>query len=169
MSGRWPSRDPLGEEGGNDLYSMVRNDPSNNIDALGLIDYKFDKTTCTLKVSLKWRLQFIPVGQKRFLGLTLRKGRDWTEKEMSTWRDQAKTAIEGYFNKQKQKCSNVACCPEGVKIDFTLEYVDAGQDYNVDIEYDSRRSSASTTPGRPWSKGNFDRLDPIQPITGGKM
>ena len=35
LSGRWPSRDPIGESGGINLYGMVDNDPINAIDFLG--------------------------------------------------------------------------------------------------------------------------------------
>ncbi len=34
--GRWPSRDPIGERGGINLYGMVGNDAVNNVDVLGL-------------------------------------------------------------------------------------------------------------------------------------
>jgi RHS repeat-associated protein len=37
VTGRWPSRDPIGERGGLNLYAMVGNRPVNNIDILGLI------------------------------------------------------------------------------------------------------------------------------------
>jgi hypothetical protein len=33
--GRWPSRDPIGEEGGVNLYGFVNNNPANLIDSLG--------------------------------------------------------------------------------------------------------------------------------------
>ncbi|MEP2776073.1 MAG: RHS repeat-associated core domain-containing protein [Luteolibacter sp.] len=36
VTGRWPSRDPMGEKGGVNLYGMVRNSPLNWVDALGL-------------------------------------------------------------------------------------------------------------------------------------
>ena len=36
VTGRWPSRDPIGEEGGWNLYSMTGNDAVNGIDLLGL-------------------------------------------------------------------------------------------------------------------------------------
>ena len=35
-AGRWLSRDPIGEQGGVNLYGMVRNDPVNSVDVLGL-------------------------------------------------------------------------------------------------------------------------------------
>jgi RHS repeat-associated protein len=39
-TGRWPSRDPLGEVGGNNLYRFVSNDGVKRIDALGLLDFR---------------------------------------------------------------------------------------------------------------------------------
>ena len=38
VTGRWPSRDPIEERGGINLYGMVRNSPINRIDFLGLKD-----------------------------------------------------------------------------------------------------------------------------------
>ena len=35
VTGRWPSRDPIGENGGENLFSMVFNCPSNYVDFLG--------------------------------------------------------------------------------------------------------------------------------------
>jgi len=37
-TGRWPSRDPMGEYGGLNLYSMVGNNPVNAWDLLGLVN-----------------------------------------------------------------------------------------------------------------------------------
>jgi hypothetical protein len=36
VTGRWPSRDPIGERGGINLYGFVRNNGINKIDVLGL-------------------------------------------------------------------------------------------------------------------------------------
>jgi len=36
LSGRWPSRDPIGERGGVNLYGFVGNDGINSLDLLGL-------------------------------------------------------------------------------------------------------------------------------------
>jgi RHS repeat-associated protein len=35
LTGRWPSHDPIGEDGGVNLYGMVENDPVNRVDYLG--------------------------------------------------------------------------------------------------------------------------------------
>ncbi len=39
LTGRWPSRDPIEEEGGVNLYGFVKNDGVDWVDALGLIDH----------------------------------------------------------------------------------------------------------------------------------
>lgn len=36
VTGRWPSRDPIGEDGGENLYNYTINNPINQIDVLGL-------------------------------------------------------------------------------------------------------------------------------------
>ena len=37
QTGRWASRDPIGEDGGSNLYAFVRNGPADEIDLLGLL------------------------------------------------------------------------------------------------------------------------------------
>jgi hypothetical protein len=41
VTGRWPSRDPIGEEGGLNLYGFVGNRSLNFVDLLGLMKYEF--------------------------------------------------------------------------------------------------------------------------------
>jgi RHS repeat-associated protein len=41
-TGRWPSRDPEQEQGGENLYVIVSNDPVGDVDFLGLVDAKFE-------------------------------------------------------------------------------------------------------------------------------
>ena len=36
MTGRWPSRDPIGEDGGLNLHRFAKNSPTNNFDFMGL-------------------------------------------------------------------------------------------------------------------------------------
>ena len=40
VTGRWPSRDPIGERGGLNLYGFVGNDGVRSIDRLGLFDFE---------------------------------------------------------------------------------------------------------------------------------
>ena len=42
LTGRWPSRDPIGEEGGVNLYGFVRNNGVSEVDYLGLEDQPVD-------------------------------------------------------------------------------------------------------------------------------
>jgi RHS repeat-associated protein len=46
-TGRWPSRDPIGEEGGANLYGFVGNDGANNFDFLG--QFTLDDATASLR------------------------------------------------------------------------------------------------------------------------
>jgi len=43
LTGRWPSRDPIEERGGINLYGFVENDPAGRIDLLGLLVVTDDK------------------------------------------------------------------------------------------------------------------------------
>lgn len=42
LTGRWPSRDPIGERGGVNLYGFVNNDGLNGIDRLGMREQSVD-------------------------------------------------------------------------------------------------------------------------------
>ena len=50
VTGRWPSRDHIGERGGFNLYGMVGNDTVNLLDYLGLLNIKPSKSTWGLGV-----------------------------------------------------------------------------------------------------------------------
>jgi RHS repeat-associated protein len=58
-TGRWPSRDPIGEEGGENVYGMIGNQPSNKIDFLGLFPASAPSPTAAcangwVAVSVAW-------------------------------------------------------------------------------------------------------------------
>jgi hypothetical protein len=54
-TGRWPNRDPIGEEGGFNVYGFVGNDGVNMADVLGLIVvWTHDKSLSDLPPGLKW-------------------------------------------------------------------------------------------------------------------
>ena len=46
LTGRWPSRDPIGEKGGVNLYNFVRNDGVNRWDVLGLTGETIEVKEC---------------------------------------------------------------------------------------------------------------------------
>jgi RHS repeat-associated protein len=46
VTGRWPSRDPIEEEGGINLYGFVGNDGLNWVDSLGLRGYSTNELVC---------------------------------------------------------------------------------------------------------------------------
>jgi RHS repeat-associated protein len=46
LTGRWKSRDPIGENGGVNLYAFVRNAPIVSLDKLGLINYRILGPRC---------------------------------------------------------------------------------------------------------------------------
>jgi integrase/recombinase XerD len=65
VTGRWPSRDPIEERGGMNLYGFVRNRTINNWDNLGLYDLSYDTKSepkrdakCGEKVAwvIKWKV-----------------------------------------------------------------------------------------------------------------
>ena len=49
---RWMNRDPLGEEGGNNLYGLVQNDPVNFFASWGLFHYN-KPASATVSVAVK--------------------------------------------------------------------------------------------------------------------
>ena len=54
--GRWPSRDPIGEEGGLNLYGFVGNRGMNRVDSLGLVVVMFPPPGHDPLAGLVWRL-----------------------------------------------------------------------------------------------------------------
>jgi RHS repeat-associated protein len=75
VMGRWPSRDPIEENGGTNLFAMVANDPVYSFDILGLLIG--EKRNCTTKagvevqVSIKDILDKIKRFPKYGVGVTL--------------------------------------------------------------------------------------------------
>ncbi len=51
LTGRWPSRDPIGEEGKINLYGFVGNDALNYFDLMGLIPIETGLDICSIGVS----------------------------------------------------------------------------------------------------------------------
>ena len=61
LTGRWPSRDPIEEEGGVNLYGFVENDALNNIDGLG--NYIFSNEDEPFRTKVRLALQKVAGGE----------------------------------------------------------------------------------------------------------
>jgi RHS repeat-associated protein len=73
VTGRWPSRDPIGERGGINLYGFVGNNGVNRIDLLGLVRVSGEiSTDCTCPLTIKYDFNMTTVltGQ-RFGGIQI--------------------------------------------------------------------------------------------------
>jgi RHS repeat-associated protein len=76
LTGRWPSRDPIGEEGGPNLYGFVENDGVNKLDVLGLAEPATHKVgKCEVYIYYghsanghKWKFKDVACGLQSFIG-----------------------------------------------------------------------------------------------------
>lgn len=64
LTGRWPSRDPIGEKGGVNLYGFVGNDGIDKIDWVGLDPIRVTIYFC--EASAVWEFDWSAPPQKRF-------------------------------------------------------------------------------------------------------
>jgi RHS repeat-associated protein len=97
LTGRWPSRDPIGERGGVNLYGFVGNDGVDWVDVVGLIIatqedkiYRDSVANCLMKlccpIKVKWKLlsrsdrydrELIPTGRSDYSQQTFDDSSDW--------------------------------------------------------------------------------------------
>jgi RHS repeat-associated protein len=110
--GRWPSRDPIGEEGGINLYSFVDNDAGNQIDYLGnkpgesggafrgrdfRLSYESDDPIENNCGGHSWRIRFKVNRTLRFGGIVAQEiiYKKWEITDCKTGQKQAKSS--GFF------------------------------------------------------------------------
>jgi RHS repeat-associated protein len=131
LTGRWKSRDPIGEEGGMNLYGFVGNDGVNVWDYLGLkiTDENFEYVD-TVNVSSAAPPTYPPnTSTLKVCELlaTVRVYMQFTIPELEKQRDhyetQFKNMVEGYYNNLKYKCfpTDECVCEDGVN--FRLEII----------------------------------------------
>lgn len=134
QQGRWLNRDPIEESGGKNIYGFVDNNPQNNIDELGLISSSYFKDSCSLIVTMKWRVKF--------------KGKGWSDVQRNMWINSAKQQLSSYFSNQSYKCfptnSNCCECKNGVDVTFNVVVVPWywTRDYTVSVTPDPTHVSS---------------------------
>ena len=141
VTGRWASRDPIGERGAVNVYSFVEEDPTGKCDVLGLATiltprviiapssgqyvqaapgesaglFYFDSAQCILFAKVRLGVRFMSDGQDP----------PWTADEKETWLAQAVERTERTFARMDFRCcchkSSCPVCPGGVKVRFSME------------------------------------------------
>ena len=164
VTGRWPSRDPIGERGGYNLYCFLANACVNFTDDFGLHPrIKQDKENCVLRVSMSWKIIFGTHSGKDahdpIDASFVPNDAGWTAKEKQRFQDRAERAVENYYNNLRYRCIPAAasvdatylekCCPkcdEGYRVWFDLQFVTSG-DADVVVNASHRRGRAAARPG----------------------
>ena len=119
----WPSRDPIGENGGVNLFGFVGNDGVNYGDGLGLAEWNQDDKKCILQAAFKFKLNWIG---------------KWTDPRKKAFTEALKRQIESAFNSNIFNLkTRVKCCPcskSGFRVNLRLDIVDKGAaDMTVDV------------------------------------
>jgi hypothetical protein len=80
VTGRWPSRDPIGERGEANLYGFIENDVANSVDVYGLKPMKHEVEKCEIYIwyghygeGHKWEFEDISCGLASYIGCLPRK------------------------------------------------------------------------------------------------
>jgi RHS repeat-associated protein len=134
-TGRWLSRDPIGEIGGYNVYGGCANDFINKIDRLGLVITPDETwTPCTLNINVRLRITFQgkpfdpildeqnrklreellgkgAITQDQFLIMeqTMAKINTWSEEEKSRYKKDIIGWAQGYFNHWNEKKYKCVC------------------------------------------------------------
>jgi RHS repeat-associated protein len=149
-TGRWLGRDPIEEDGGENLYEYCGNDPIDDSDLLGHIDYKLDQKNGKLNVTLRLNLNFLQYPSHHFLWINF-PAHGWTETQVSGWKTAAKNVVDNYYSNLPYKAypRTAKCSYCGVKVHFDLEFVNSGGDFRVTV---------STHPADPRHRSGVNRI-----------
>jgi len=115
--GRWLNRDPIGEDGGMNLYGFLNNSATKTIDPDGrMIWFNLDLKDC--KVIMRPRIQLIFKETTYYSlnrdGTKTKKTSAWTKERKSQFRTNYKNILDATWNNQNyliKPRSNAACCP----------------------------------------------------------
>jgi RHS repeat-associated protein len=167
LTGRWPSRDPIGEEGGINLYGFVGNDGVNAWDYIGLafpaaagslitrypgqkhtigktfFDIDFDKDNCVVNVniSLNLRVKMPAHSMTGATGEQRAKAREMLNKlneDLDNEKQKIKNGVESKWN-NKYKLFCPCDCKDGILIKVGVDFNDEG--FPVGIARNTGRNS----------------------------
>ncbi len=102
-TGRWPSRDPIGERGGMNSYTFAFNDSVNGVDSLGLHKFALEKKPGHIDKQKPW--PDVPgewMGGETTFDLV---DREWVEKVKGDWyvRGQGKSTIDFWYSSESSR------------------------------------------------------------------
>jgi RHS repeat-associated protein len=124
ITGRWLSRDPIGEKGGVNLYQYVRNAPSEAIDPLGLDTYLCNRQIGGDRVKPRWN------DWSHTFAFTTNP--DGTVKHTYSWGNKANS--RGW---NKDQPEDVSAANEALRKGYAQHFADAKIDPFVEKEFDS--------------------------------
>lgn len=169
VTGRWPSRDPIGERGGINLCSFVRNDGVNELDILGLCsiivrgDHGFDNgrdvrgRVCNGNIGFKNTMCYVGCGANlhneianAFGGGVACPPRNENEEDIlgySKTASQLRTAVEASKKDAVGKCLKEPKCCETVTVS-----VECGDEFaEVEIIANQEDQGAGTLCGKTFT------------------
>jgi uncharacterized protein RhaS with RHS repeats len=142
VTGRWPSRDPIEEEGGLNLYGYVENDSLNYIDSLGLnitprdAEYsfeldnvrqtakaffkdEFDPKNCELKIQIPLRFEAsYPTGTPKSVEQANKESLDKIREllKKGSLQESFKKGVKNTWDDKFKLCCECDDCPEGIVV-----------------------------------------------------
>ena len=141
LTGRWPSRDPIAERGGINLYGFVGNDGARRVDILGLVE----KSPCYFKVCIK-------IDQSAYEELS--KGSNQPFLNYLANYGKIEKQIKDSFGKQTKAClkNKDCCCSELATIfrgpEDDIQGRSAEIEKNLDMEFKDSVYDSKTAGGK---------------------
>lgn len=139
-TGRWPSRDPIEERGGTNLYAFLRNNGLHSVDRLGLtiirVDGLYNQTLTNTGTGQdgyyegveSYNINFYKVGCSVTVIVTLTLTNFVSQDVIDAWR----TGVSNVWNVRAKVCCRCKC-PSGMPITVTLNLVPVAFNPNGEV------------------------------------